>query len=64
MRFAAIADSGFGGTRIPAIPLRSSGAAMTSTVHSSNLRMCKKRRRRLGGGGKIVALRAKMITIE
>jgi hypothetical protein len=63
-RSAAIAGSGFGGTRIPAIPLRSSRVAITATVHSSNPQMRKKRRAALGGGRKIVALRAKMMTIE
>jgi hypothetical protein len=37
MPSAAIADSRFGGMRIAAIPHRSSRAAITPTVHSSNL---------------------------
>jgi hypothetical protein len=37
MPSAAIADSRFGGTRIAAISHRSSRAAITSTVNSSNL---------------------------
>ena len=63
MHFAPIAESSFGGTRIPAIPHRSSRAAITPTVHSSNPRM-RKKGGHLGGGRKIVALRAQMKTIE
>jgi len=64
MRSAAIADGGFGGTRIRAIPHRSSRAAMTPNVHSSNPEVRKKRRADLSGGRKTVALRAKMMKIE